>query len=108
MPAKFQLKPSGEDKFMFNLVAGNGEVILTSESYTSKANAMRGIESVKKNAPNNERYEQRTSEDGNPYFVLKAANKEVIGTSEMYSSKDAMAQGIASVQNSATHALIAE
>lgn len=108
MPAKFQLKPSGEDKFMFNLVAGNGEVILTSESYTSKANAMRGIESVKKNAPNNERYERRTSEDGDPYFVLKAANKEIIGTSEMYSSKDAMEQGINSVQKSATHALIAE
>ena len=46
----FELKKSG-DKFHFVLKAGNGQVILSSQMYSSKATAMNGIESVKKNAP---------------------------------------------------------
>ena len=52
MGSKFELKKSKNDKFVFNLLAGNGQVILTSEMYDSKASALNGIESVKKTAPN--------------------------------------------------------
>lgn len=50
MAAKFTLKKGGTGKYHFNLVATNGQVIATSESYESKAAAMKGIESVRKNA----------------------------------------------------------
>jgi uncharacterized protein YegP (UPF0339 family) len=51
MAAKFVLKKGSTGKFGFNLVAGNGQVIATSEAYESKSAALNGIESVKKNAP---------------------------------------------------------
>ena len=50
MAGKFVLKRSG-DQFMFNLKAGNGQTIATSERYTTKQGALNGIESVKANAP---------------------------------------------------------
>lgn len=48
--AKFELKKTSSGQYRFNLKAGNGEIIATSESYTTKASALNGIESVKKNA----------------------------------------------------------
>ena len=51
MAAKFVLKKGSTGKFHFNLIATNGQVIATSEAYESKAAALNGIESVKKNAP---------------------------------------------------------
>lgn len=88
MSAHFHLKPSGS-QFMFNLKGGNGETVLTSELYVSKQGAHGGIASVKVNAPLDARYERRTNTGGAPYFVLKAANGEIIGTSEAYSSTSA-------------------
>jgi uncharacterized protein len=49
--AKFVLKKGSTGKFHFNLIATNGQVIATSEAYESKAAALNGIESVKRNAP---------------------------------------------------------
>jgi uncharacterized protein YegP (UPF0339 family) len=54
MAAKLVLKKGSTGKFRFNLVATNGQVIATSEAYESKASALKGIESVKRNAPNAE------------------------------------------------------
>jgi uncharacterized protein YegP (UPF0339 family) len=54
MAAKFVLKKGSTGKFSFTLVATNGQVIATSEAYESKASAVNGIESVKRNAPNAE------------------------------------------------------
>jgi uncharacterized protein YegP (UPF0339 family) len=50
MAAKFVLTKGSTGKFRFNLVAANGQVIATSESYESKDSAINGIESVKRNA----------------------------------------------------------
>jgi uncharacterized protein len=50
MAAKFELKQTAGGQFHFNLKAGNGEIIATSEMYESKASAKNGIESVRKNA----------------------------------------------------------
>ncbi|HWL34765.1 MAG TPA: YegP family protein [Frankiaceae bacterium] len=52
MPAKYVLKKGTTGKFRFNLVATNGQVIATSEAYETRAKAMAGIESVRKNAAN--------------------------------------------------------
>jgi uncharacterized protein YegP (UPF0339 family) len=51
MAAKFVLKKDSTGKYRFNLVATNGQVIAASEAYESKASAINGIESVKRNAP---------------------------------------------------------
>jgi uncharacterized protein len=51
MAAKFVLTKGSTGKFHFNLVATNGQVIASSESYESKASAVNGIESIKRNAP---------------------------------------------------------
>ena len=101
MAAKFVLKKTDSGKFMFNLKAGNGEVILTSEQYNSKASAKNGIESVKENSASEGNFEVRTAKNDAPYFVLKAANGQVIGQSEMYSSDSSMKNGIASVMKNA-------
>jgi hypothetical protein len=96
MSAKYILKKTSSGQFMFNLLAANGETVLTSESYTTKASAQDGIEAVRKNSPVEASYERKTATSGEPYFVLRSPNHEVIGTSEMYSSKAAREEGIAS------------
>ena len=55
---KFALKKTSDDQFMFNLHAPNGEIIATSERYTTKQSALNGIDSVKKNAPKAETEDQ--------------------------------------------------
>lgn len=106
MAGKFVLTTTKDGQYMFNLKAANGQVILTSERYQTKGGALSGIESVRKNAPLDERYERRTASNGEPYFVLKAANHQEIGRSEMYSSEAAMENGIASVKKNAPEATL--
>lgn len=98
MASKFDLKIGASGQYHFNLKAANGQVILTSETYKDKAEAENGIASVKTNSANDDRYERKESKNGEPYFVLKAANGQIIGKSEMYSSAAAMEKGIASVK----------
>ncbi|MGQ0605294.1 MAG: YegP family protein [Anaerolineales bacterium] len=105
MAGKFILRKSKRG-FSFNLVASNGQVILTSEAYTSRAGAMNGIAAVQKNATNAAAFDKRTAKDGSPYFVLVAANQEPIGRSEMYSSTSARSKGIASVMKQTSGAVI--
>lgn len=106
MAAKYQLKHGGSGQFMFNLKAGNGEVILTSELYQEKQSALAGIESVKTNGPIEARFERKTAKNGQTYFVLKATNGQTIGKSEMYSSVAAMENGIRSVMKNAPIAAV--
>lgn len=108
MAGKFELKTSASGKFHFNLKSGNGQIILSSEMYETRAAAENGIESVKKNAGDDARYERKTSAKDEPFFVLKAGNGEPIGRSEMYSSESAMENGIASVKDNAPEATIAD
>ncbi len=99
--AKFQLKKASNGQFFFTLQADNGEKILTSEMYKAKPGALSGIESVKKNALDDARFERKVSKGGKPYFVLKAGNNEVIGTSEEYSGESARDNGVAAVKSAA-------
>ncbi len=104
MAGKFELKADTRGEFVFNLKAANNQVILTSQTYRDKAGAKNGIESVMKNAGSDANYERKTSKTGQPFFVLKAPNGQVIGKSEMYASTSAMENGIASVKANATKA----
>ena len=108
MAGKFDLKKSPSGKFMFNLLAGNNQVILTSQLYESKGAAEKGIASVKENGVEDSRYERMSSKSGEPYFVLKASNGLQIGKSEMYSAASAMENGIASVKANAPTAEIVD
>ena len=99
MPGKYELKEPSNGEFLFNLRAGNGEIILTSERYTTKQAALSGMESVRKNSDTNSQYDRRTAKDDSRYFVLKAKNGEIIGRSEMYTTGAAMENGIESCMN---------
>jgi uncharacterized protein YegP (UPF0339 family) len=102
MAGKYALAKTSDGRFLFNLEAENNEKILTSESYDAKESAEEGIESVRSNASNDAQFDRMTSNDEKPYFVLKAANGKVIGTSEQYSSDTAMEDGIKAVKASAS------
>ena len=84
-------------KFHFTLHAKNQQVVLTSEAYNSRASAVSGIASVKKNAANRESFETRTAKNGKSYFVLVAKNGEIVGQSQMYAHRSSAYVGIKSV-----------
>jgi uncharacterized protein YegP (UPF0339 family) len=106
MAGWFDLSKSSDGQFRFVLKAGNGEAILTSELYTAKSSAENGIASVQANCALDERYERKTSSNGKPFFNLKAANSQIIGTSQMYSSEAARDAGIESVKTNGTTATV--
>lgn len=99
---KFEIDQNEGGKFYFRLKSSNGQTILSSQGYTTKANAKNGIESVVQNAASKDNFEVNTASDGRPYFnLLSAANKQVIGTSQMYASKATMEAGIEAVMRTA-------
>ncbi|MEP6900921.1 MAG: YegP family protein [Actinomycetota bacterium] len=108
MAGKFEIKQSTNGKFYFNLKAGNGQIILSSEMYETRDAAENGIESVKKNSADATRFEKRTAANGDSYFVLKAGNEQEIGRSETYSSDSACDNGIGSVGMNAADAEIVD
>lgn len=108
MPGKFVVKTAKNGKVHFNLKATNGQILLTSEKYESRASAAKGIESVKKNASNDGRFERKKGKDGSAYFVLKASNGEPLGRSEMYKRASSMEGGIASVGKNAAGATVVD
>ncbi len=107
----------------FDLKAGNGEVIATSEVYTSRAACLNGIESVRKNASaakledqteenfeavTNPKFEVYKDKAGEFRFRLKARNGEIIAVSEGYKAKAACLNGIESVRKNAPEAEVVE
>ena len=106
MAGKFELFKDSRDEHRFRLKAGNGEIILRSEGYTTKAGAENGIDSVKINAPVDARYDRKMSSNEKYYFNLQAANNQVIGTSEMYETAAGRDNGIESVKSNAPTAVI--
>jgi hypothetical protein len=103
---KFVISTRKNDEFQFVLKAGNGQVILASEGYKTRASCDNGIESVKKNAADDARFDKLVSKNGKWYFNLKASNGQIIGTSEMYESLAARDNGIESVIKNAPDANI--
>ena len=108
MAGKFECYTDIAGEFRFRLKAGNGETILASEGYTSKAACSNGIESVQKNCLNDECFEKTTTDSGKFRFNLKARNGQVIGTSQNYESEAARDNGIAAVGRAAPEAAVVE
>ena len=83
------------------LKAANAETILARRALSGQGSAEAGITSLQTNCGSDERYEKKAA-NGKHYFNLKAANHQVIGTSQMYSSSAARDDGIASVKSNGT------
>ena len=108
---------------MFNLKAGNGEIIGTSEVYSSMDACRNGIESVMKNAPiaaledqtkvgfekaSNPKFEVYSDKKGVIRYRLKAANGQIILTGEGYVSKAGCLNGIDSIRRNADSPVVEE
>ena len=106
MAGWYELSKSSDGQFRFVLKAGNAETILTSELYKSRAAAENGIASVQSNCSADDRYERKTASNGKPFFNLKAANHQVIGSSQMYASESSRDGGIASVKSNGASSTI--
>src|SRR5690554_151693 len=106
MAGKFEVYTDKAGEFRFRLKAGNGQAILASEGYKTKASCMNGVESVKKNSPDDARYERKDTQSGKHMFNLKATNGQVIGTSQTYESVASRDNGIESVKNNAPDAAV--
>jgi uncharacterized protein YegP (UPF0339 family) len=104
----FVVQKGKKGQFHFTLKAPNHKVILTSETYANKGGSSTGIEAVRKASKKDDRFERKAAKNGAPYFVLKAANGKVIGTSQMYASTQTMERGIASVKLNAAKAKVVE
>ena len=107
----------------FNLKAGNGEIIATSEVYTTEDSCRKGIASVMKNAPiapiedqtvegfatlTNPKFEVYVDKRGEYRFRLKARNGEIIAVGESYKALDSCLNGVASVKSNAPDAEVVE
>ena len=103
---KFVISTRKNGEFQFSLKAGNGQEILASEGYTTKAACLNGVESVKKNSQVEARFDKLESKNGKFYFNLKATNGQIIGTSEMYESTASRDNGIESVKKNAPEASV--
>ncbi|WP_076540164.1 YegP family protein [Shewanella sp. UCD-KL21] len=99
MSGWFELSKGNNGQFKFALKAGNGEVILTSELYAAKSGANNGIASVQVNSQSEDKFAKETAKNDKPYFNLKAANHQIIGTSQMYASVASRDNGIRSVMD---------
>lgn len=105
---KFVISTRKDGDFQFNLKAGNGQVILTSQGYSTKAACENGIESVKTNSGDDSKFERKVATNGKHYFNLKAGNGQIIGSSQMYEAEAGMENGISSVKTNAPDASVEE
>lgn len=120
---KFVVKETSNDGFKFDLLAGNGEVIASSQTYKTKSGCLNGIESVKKNAVDapvedqtvegfatekNPKFELYKDKAGEFRFRLKASNGEIIVTGEGYKAKAGCQNGIESIKKNAPDAEVVE
>lgn len=106
--AKFEVFKDKLSEYRFRLKAGNGQIILVSQGYDSKSSCVNGIESVKINSLDKSKFEYFINKNGDAHFNLKAANGQVIGSSQMYKSESSMKNGILSVRKNAAKADIVE
>lgn len=108
--AKFQIfKSTSNSQYYYHLRAtGNGQIILSSEGYTTISSCKAGIDSVKANAPYDSRYDKLYTSYRQYHFNLKASNGQVIGTSESYTTSYNRDNGVDLVKAQAPNADVEE
>ncbi len=103
---KFVVTKLESDEFVFTLKATNGQALLVGKKYKAKSSCENGIESVRKNALEDSRFDKKVSDEGKFYFNLVAGNGQLIGTSEMYESEASRDKGIESVKRNVQDAVV--
>lgn len=101
MSGKFEVYKDKAGEFRFRLKAANGQNILASEGYSAKAGCMNGIESVRKNSQDPDRFVCKTSDSGKSSFTLTSTNGQVVGASQSYDSDSGCSNGMKSVADNA-------
>ncbi len=97
MAGKFEVYKDKAGEFRFRLKAANGQNILSSEGYKTKTACLNGVESVKKNSANPERFAKKKTPSGKFRFNLTASNGQIVGTSQSYASESGCGNGMKSV-----------
>ncbi|MBP5300354.1 MAG: YegP family protein [Victivallales bacterium] len=120
---KFEIKETKNGGFLFNLLATNGQVVATSQTYKSRKTLLNGIASVKKNAAiaqiedqtagqvvkqKNPKFEVYNDKSGKPRFRLTASNGQTLVQSQGYANIKTALAGVASVQKNAPDAEIVD
>ncbi len=95
--ARVEIALGATNQYHFNFHAANGQIVLTSESYTTEAAAIDGAMSVQDNGANAANYKVLEASGGTYYFNLIATNGQVIGTSQQYSTKADATRGVNAV-----------
>ena len=108
MAGKFECYKDKAGEFRFRLKAGNGNSILASEGYKSKSGCANGIESVRKNCIDPDRFVKKKTATGKFRFSLTAKNSQVIGASQNYASESGCNNGMKSVAKTAPDAVVVE
>jgi uncharacterized protein len=103
---KFVISKRSNGHYQFTLKTTSGKVILTSQGYTLLTACENGIDAVRRNCNLLKRYDLKSTDENHFYFNLKAANGQVIGTSETYSSALSRDNGVATVMGVASIAAI--
>ena len=96
--ARVQVDAGAGTTFHWNLFAKNGEIVLSSEAYSSEAAAWNGAFAVQDASAVATNFAIKTASDGRFYFTLTAENGQVVGVSQMYTTKESAQAGIAAVQ----------
>ncbi len=108
MAGKFEFYKDKAGEYRFRLKAGNGNTILSSEGYKSKSSCANGIESVRKNSQDADRFVKAVTDSGKFRFNLTAKNSQVIGASQNYESESGRDNGMKSVASNAPDAAVVE
>lgn len=108
MAGTFEIFTDKSGDFRFRLKSGNGQIVLSSQGYSSRASAVKGIESVQKNAGTAERFEKTETSSGKFRFNLKSGNHQVVGTSQSYESASSRDNGIEAVGRAADGAKVVD
>lgn len=108
MAGKFEIYKDKAGEFRFRLKASNGQIVLSSEGYKTKASAKNGIQSVQTNAGDMDRYEKSETKAGYFRFALTAKNKQVIGQSQSYKSASSRDNGVKAIARAADGAAVVD
>jgi len=105
---KFIIEKTRSNSFKWTLLNRNGQTLLLSEKYKSKASCKKGIESVRKNGRIESRFEKLKSRNGKHHFNLKARNGLRLGSSTKYLESKRMLMAIKNIHNISNLARISD
>lgn len=103
---KFIVNKTINGEFRFDFINNKGEIILSSGDYTRKFMCIKGIESVKLNSQDKEKFFRKSSSNNERYFNLKAFNGKIIAISKMFKDRLACDKAIELFKEKAINASI--